>query len=86
MEDTFQISNPSDKSLGDYLSFTIADRDGTLPARISGTAIRKLAGVERYDSAAVFMANKEKIREVAYKHRRVNPGLAVIMLSEIDFS
>lgn len=86
MEDSFQITEVSDVTTGDYISFVIADRDGTVPARISGTAIGILAGQDQFARRLdVFNVHREKIREAAYKSRRANPTLAMILLGANDF-
>ncbi|SKC78562.1 hypothetical protein SAMN05445504_2424 [Burkholderia sp. CF099] len=82
----FEIADVSDVTTGDHISFIIKDRDGQVPARISGTALAVLSGNEIHASRLdVFNAHIDRIRHAAYKSRRSNPTLAMILLGAADF-
>jgi hypothetical protein len=86
MEDSFQITDVSEVTTGDYISFEISDREGKVPARISGTALAVLGESDRAAKLLdVFTAHREKIRAAAYKSRRANPTLAMVLLGASDF-
>jgi hypothetical protein len=86
MEDSFQIAEVSDVTTGDYISFVISDRDGKVPARISGSALGVLAGGQRFAQRLdIFNAHRERIRTAAFKSRRANPTLAIVLLGVNDF-
>ncbi len=86
MEQSFQITDVSDVTTGDYISFVVRDRDGNVPARITGTALGVLAGSEHFAKRLdIFQTHAEKIREAAYKSRRANPTLAMVLLGATDF-
>ncbi|MBF6987232.1 hypothetical protein [Cupriavidus sp. IK-TO18] len=85
MESSFQIIEPKAVTLGDFLSFTIIDGDKRIPGRISRTALAVLDSTRTGDDLAVFAVNEERIREAAYKMRRVNPHLDLIALGTLNF-
>lgn len=85
MDEKFQVVEPVFKTTGDYVSFTIVDGDGRVPARISRSALAVLDQGNNNEPAAVFEAHMETIRSAAYKMRRVNPTLAMIFLATNDF-
>jgi hypothetical protein len=86
MEDSFQIAEVSDVTTGDYVSFVIADRDGRVPARISGSALGVLAGEQQFaERLEIFNAHRERIRAAAFKSRRANATLAMVLLAAADF-
>ncbi|MBB5462922.1 hypothetical protein [Paraburkholderia sp. Cpub6] len=86
MEDAFQITDVSDVTTGDHISFVISDRDGKVPARVSGTALAVLAGTDQFANRLdVFNKHRETIRAAAYKSRRANPTLAMVFLGANDF-
>ncbi|MDE1179227.1 hypothetical protein [Paraburkholderia sp.] len=86
MENRFDITDPRDDPRGGYLSFTILDGATEIPGRISTPAMRILADDSNNSPTGVFAANKAKIRAAAYKFRRFNPGLPMIVLGARDFS
>jgi hypothetical protein len=86
VEKTFEVSNPSDDTRDGHLNFTIQDGAETIPARISGQAMRILRDDSGFSAVEVFRANHNKIRTAAYKVRRFNPTLAIILLGTGDFS
>jgi len=86
MDDSFKISDLKKDVTGDYLSFDVIDGDRTIPARLSGAAVRILAGTDSYDSEEVFKANNYKIREAAFRSMRANPDASIVLLGEGDFS
>ena len=86
MDDSFKISDLKKDVAGDYLSFDVIDGDRTIPARLSETALRILAGTDSYDSEEVFKANNYKIREAAFRSIRANPDASIVLLDEVDFS
>ncbi|WP_321902023.1 hypothetical protein [Paraburkholderia tropica] len=85
MDSKFRITDPSTATTGDYVSFLIHERDGTLAAKISNTALRHLAGAENYDRLEVFNANIDKISAAAYNARRRDPSKVEVALLVIDF-
>lgn len=86
MENLFAVTDPRDDARGGDLNFTIHDGAATIPGRISRAAMRILADDSGYSPTEVFAANQSKIRSAAYKSRRFNPRLAMILLSVNDFS
>ncbi|RFU44997.1 hypothetical protein [Paraburkholderia sp. DHOC27] len=86
MQDAFDIADPRDDDRGGYLNFTIHDGTATIPGRISASAMRILMDATNYSPVEVFQANKMRIRSAAYKSRRQNPTLAMVMLGTVDFS
>jgi hypothetical protein len=84
MDAAFQISKPSDKTLGDYLTFEITDGALIIPATISRSALAEFdrSGISEI---AIFEANREKICKASYEMRRVNPGLGLIALGSGNF-
>ncbi|MEX3994788.1 RelA/SpoT domain-containing protein [Paraburkholderia sp. EG286A] len=86
MDDAFRIYDPTDKTRGDFVSFTISDGDQTVPGRISRTALAILRSPNDGDDLATFEAQKEKIRAAAFNMRRLNPSLDLIALGSNNFS
>lgn len=86
MNEAFRISDPTDKTRGDFVSFTISDGEQTVPGRISRTALTILRGPNDGDDLATFEAQKEKIRAAAFSMRRLNPSLDLIALGSNNFS
>lgn len=86
MDTTFEVADPHDDAHGDYLSFMIRDGTRMIPGRISGPAMQILGNDSGYSAAEIFSANKAKIRTAAYKSRRFNPTLLVVVLGIADFS
>ncbi|MGF6772370.1 hypothetical protein P3T18_004858 [Paraburkholderia sp. GAS199] len=86
MEQVFDIADPRDDTPSGHLSFTIHDGTATIPARISAHAMQILRDDTGNSPSDVFRANKSKIRLAAYKSRRANPRLAMIVLGTGDFS
>ncbi len=71
---------------GDYVSFDVVDGETTVPACLSATALRILAGTESYDSEDVFIINSHKIRKAAFRSMRANPSKSSILLGRVDFT
>lgn len=86
MDNSFKISDLKTDVIGDYLSFDVIDGERTIPARLSATALRILAGTDSYDSEEIFKANNYKIREAAFRSMRANPDASIVLLGEADFS
>jgi hypothetical protein len=86
MESEFAIADPRDDTRGGHLNFTIHDGTAKIPGRISSAAMRLLADNPHDSPTDVFNANKSKIRLAAYKSRRFNPRLPLILLSLSDFT
>jgi hypothetical protein len=86
MEDIFEVSDPHDDVHDGHVNFTIHDGAKTIPARISGPAMRILANDSGVSPVEVFKANQRRIRTAAYKVRRFNPTLAIVVLGSGDFS
>lgn len=86
MDDVFEVVDPRGDKHGEHLDFTIHDGTATIPARISGPAMQILADDTGYTPVEVFKANQKKIRTAAYKARRFNPTLAMVVLGTRDFS
>jgi len=85
MEDTFQISDPAqDPATGDYLTFTIDDNGQKVAGRVSNTVIAELKKGRAMEDVAAFKEGREAIRAAAYRKRRVNPGLDLIVVSTYD--
>ncbi|OXI88549.1 hypothetical protein CFB50_08605 [Burkholderia sp. AU33423] len=81
---TFKISDPIDKTSGDFLSFKISDSDREIPGRISRTALTTL-GAKNASDLDIFYANKERIRTAAFNMLRRNPSLDIIALGSNNF-
>jgi ppGpp synthetase/RelA/SpoT-type nucleotidyltranferase len=86
MDEAFRISDPTDNTRGDFVSFTISDGDQTVPGRISRTALAIFRGPNDGDDLATFEAQKEKIRAAAFNMRRLNPSLDLVALGSNNFS
>lgn len=86
MDEAFRISDPTDKTTGDFVSFTISDGDKTFPGRISRTALAILRGAIDADDLATFENHKERIRAAALNMRRTNPSLDLIALGSNNFA
>ncbi|MGE8672899.1 MAG: RelA/SpoT domain-containing protein [Achromobacter kerstersii] len=80
MDEAFHISDPTDNTIGDFVSFTISDGDKTFPGRISRTALAILRGRGDGDDLITFETHKTRIRAAALNMRRTNPSLDVIAL------
>ncbi|UVE68721.1 hypothetical protein L2Y90_18280 [Burkholderia pyrrocinia] len=85
MDEAFRISDPTDKTTGDFVSFKISDGDQTFPGRISRTALAILRGAIDADDLATFETHKERIRAAAFNMRRTNPSLDLIALGSNNF-
>lgn len=85
IEKTFQIVDPVIVTKGDYVIFTIKDGEKTFPAQISGTALAVLDKSQALTPLDAFHAHHDRIRDAAYKMRRANPSLDVILLSAGNF-
>ncbi|WP_269501129.1 RelA/SpoT domain-containing protein [Burkholderia sp. IMCC1007] len=81
----FRISDPTDKTSGDFVSFTILDGDRELPGRISRTALANLRNHGDGDDLATFEAHKERIRHATYVMLRLNPSSNLIALGSNNF-
>jgi hypothetical protein len=86
MEHLFAVTDPRNDVQRGYLNFTIQDGAQTIPGRISSAAMRILGDDSGYSPTEIFIANKSKIRSAAYKARRFNPHMAIVLLSVNDFS
>lgn len=86
MDEAFRILDPTDKTTGDFVSFTISDGDQVLPGRISRTALAILRGPSGADDLATFDTHKERIRTAALSMRRRNPSLDLIALGSNNFN
>lgn len=86
MEDIFSVSDPLDDARDGHLNFTIHDGAASIPGRISSAAMRILTDDSGRSPIEVFSANRAKIRSAAYKSRRVNPRMAMVLLGVNDFS
>ncbi|KVQ76940.1 RelA/SpoT domain-containing protein [Burkholderia multivorans] len=84
--DAFRISDPKDKTTGDFVSFKIIDGNHELPGRISRSALAVLGSLHNEDDLVTFENHKERIRKAAFNIRRMNPLLDLIALGSSDFA
>jgi hypothetical protein len=85
MDETFRVSDPKDKTKGDFVSFMVSDGNQTVPGRISRTALALLRGPKDDDDLTTFDTHKERIRAAAFHMRRMNPSLDLIALGSNNF-
>ncbi|MFS8931313.1 GTP pyrophosphokinase [Cupriavidus taiwanensis] len=87
IDERFKITGPIRHSTGDFLSFTIVDGETKIPGRISGTALAILdRDKSTVDPVGVYQDHLGRIRQEAFKMRRVNPSLDVIVLGSNNFT
>lgn len=86
MDEAFRILDPTDNTIGDFVSFTVLDGDQAFPGRISRTALAVLRGASDGDDLATFETHKELIRTAALNMRRANPSLDLIALGSNNIS